>query len=181
MRNRSVIDISALCLGLAAVAAGCTVPPPESTAPPIAAPEPATNPGTSDPATGTPPTSVPEMRGAELTEVPSPEGGMAAKVTLSGPETSIMAECVQQGFKPFFYTAVGENWVGCESAPNAAVGPAVDRPITLSQTPSPAGGIVQKLSLPGPQLAAVVACSQTGFVPFVYDAEGFSWIGCRSN
>ncbi|MBD2258724.1 hypothetical protein [Pseudanabaena sp. FACHB-2040] len=164
-----------ICLGIGVVlAVGCT-PPQSSTQPDAGTPPPIS--GESTPA---PPMSGEGAAGLELVEESSPAGGTMAKVYLPGPETAVIVECEQEGFTPFFFIDVGEYWVGCQSEVNASVGPEVDQPIGLQEVSSPAGGMVQKLSIPGPQLSAAVGCEQDGFVPFLYDDEGATWVGCQA-
>ncbi|WP_155523586.1 hypothetical protein [Nodosilinea nodulosa] len=51
--------------------------------------------------------------------------------------------------------------------------------VFFGDVPSPAGGTVKQLRLPGPQSAALVTCDQEGFVPFAYSDTGMNWVGCQ--
>lgn len=51
--------------------------------------------------------------------------------------------------------------------------------ITFADAPSPDGGTMQQLTLPGPQSAVLVTCDQEGFIPFLYMDMGLNWVGCQ--
>lgn len=113
-------------------------------------------------------------------DVESPEGGMVKQLRLPGPETAAMVACDQEGFVPFTYSDTGMEWVGCQVPnPGDAVGPesALTEP-ELSDVPSPVGGTVSMVTIPGPQSAVSVLC-ETG-TPFVYEDQG-TWVGCQGS
>ncbi|HIK45687.1 MAG TPA: hypothetical protein IGR64_12510 [Leptolyngbyaceae cyanobacterium M65_K2018_010] len=118
---------------------------------------------------------------AVLTEIESPDGGAVKQLTLAGPEGSTLVTCDQEGFAPFTYSDMGLEWIGCQVPnPGDAVGPAssLTEP-TLAEVPSPVGGTVQQLTLPGPQSGVVVTCAE-GFAPFIYEDQG-TWVGCQAS
>jgi hypothetical protein len=111
-------------------------------------------------------------------DVESPAGGTVKELRLPGPETAAMVACDQEGFVPFAYSDTGMNWVGCQVPnPGDAVGPesALTEP-ELSDEPSPVGGTVSMVTIPGPQSAISVVCNSG--TPFVYEDQG-TWIGCQ--
>ncbi len=129
-------------------------------------------------------TPVPEEPGATIDvffgDVESPAGGTVKQLRLPGPETGVMVACDQEGFEPFAYSDMGMEWVGCQVPnPGDAVGPesALSEP-ELSDEPSPVGGTVSMVTIPGPQSAISVLC-ETG-TPFVYEDQG-TWIGCQGS
>ncbi|WOD37519.1 hypothetical protein [Nodosilinea sp. E11] len=133
------------------------------------------------PATETPDTEEP---GATIDvffgDVESPAGGTVKELRLPGPEAAAMVACDQEGFVPFAYSDTGMDWVGCQVPnPGDAVGPesALTEP-ELSDVPSPVGGTVSMITLPGPQSAISVVCDQG--TPFVYEDQG-TWIGCQGS
>ncbi len=46
--------------------------------------------------------------------------------------------------------------------------------------PSPVGGMIQKVYIPGPESAVAVTCVRPGFEPFFYTDQGENWVGCQS-
>ncbi len=48
----------------------------------------------------------------------------------------------------------------------------------LEDAPSPAGGTVKRLVVPGPQTSVLVVCDQDGFQPFLFTDQG-DWVGCE--
>lgn len=115
-----------------------------------------------------------------LTEVPSPEGGTVQQLTLPGPEAGVMVVCDQEGFVPFAYADSGIDWVGCQ-VPNPGDAVGAESSLTaavLNDMPSPMGGMVPQVTLPGSQTAIAVVC-EGDFMPFVYQDQG-DWIGCQA-
>ena len=113
-----------------------------------------------------------------LTEIASPAGGMVQQLTLPGPETGVMVTCDQEGFVPFAYSDMGMEWVGCQ-VPSAGGSVGAASTLTepeMAEVPSPVGGMVSQVTIPGPQSAMVVTCAIG--TPFMYDDQG-SWVGCQ--
>ena len=113
-------------------------------------------------------------------DIESPAGGTVKQLRLPGPETAVMVACDQEGFVPSAYSDMGLEWVGCQVPnPGDAVGPesALSEP-ELSDVPSPVGGTVSMVTIPGPQSAVSVLC-ETG-TPFVYEDQG-TWVGCQGS
>ncbi|WP_035991041.1 hypothetical protein [Leptolyngbya sp. KIOST-1] len=113
-------------------------------------------------------------------DVESPDGGTVKELRLPGPAAAAMVTCDQEGFEPFSYSDMGMDWVGCQVPnPGDAVGPesALSEP-ELSDVPSPVGGTVSMITIPGPQSAISVVCDQG--TPFVYEDQG-TWIGCQGS
>ncbi|MBE9138741.1 hypothetical protein IQ254_16325 [Nodosilinea sp. LEGE 07088] len=111
-------------------------------------------------------------------DVESPVGGTVKQLRLPGPQTGVLVACDQAGFVPFAYTDMGMNWVGCQVPnPGDSVGPesGLTEPV-IADVPSPVGGTVSQVTIPGPQSAIVVVC-ETG-TPFMYQDQG-TWIGCQ--
>lgn len=111
-------------------------------------------------------------------DVESPAGGTVKELRLPGPESAAMVACDQEGFEPFGYSDMGMDWVGCQVPnPGDSVGleSALSEPV-LSDVPSPVGGTVSQVIIPGPQSAISVVCN-TG-TPFVYEDQG-TWVGCE--
>ncbi len=111
-------------------------------------------------------------------EVDSPAGGTVKQLRLPGPEAAAMVSCDQDGFVPFSYRDSGIDWIGCQvPTPGSATGPAssLTEP-ELSDVPSPVGGTVSMITIPGPQSAISVVCN-TG-TPFLYEDQG-TWVGCQ--
>ena len=50
---------------------------------------------------------------------------------------------------------------------------------TLEEAPSPAGGTVKRLLVPGPQSSVLLTCDQGGFQPFLFTDQG-EWVGCEA-
>jgi hypothetical protein len=48
----------------------------------------------------------------------------------------------------------------------------------LTDVPSPVGGTVQQLTLPGPETSVLIVCDREGFEPFLFTDQG-NWVGCR--
>ncbi|MGF1519380.1 MAG: hypothetical protein ACFCVB_16485 [Nodosilinea sp.] len=133
-----------------------------------------------------PPTEAPgtEEPGATIDvffgDVESPAGGTVKELRLPGPEAAAMVACYQEGFEPFSYSDTGMDWVGCQ-VPNPGDSVGLESSLTepeLSDVPSPVGGTVSMITIPGPQSAISVVCD-TG-TPFVYEDQG-TWIGCQGN
>ncbi len=118
--------------------------------------------------------------GVYFGDVESPAGGTVKELRLPGPEAAAMVACDQEGFVPSAYSDMGMDWVGCQVPnPGDAVGP--ESTLTepeLSDEPSPVGGTVSLITIPGPQSAISVVCN-TGS-PFVYEDQG-TWIGCQGS
>ncbi|MEB3289724.1 MAG: hypothetical protein VKI82_07405 [Leptolyngbya sp.] len=111
-------------------------------------------------------------------EVASPAGGTVKQLTLSGPESAALVTCDQEGFVPFSYRDTGIDWVGCQVPnPNDPAGPtsALTEP-AFTAGPSPVGGTVSMITIPGPQSAIAVVC--TSGSPFLYEDQG-TWVGCQ--
>lgn len=127
---------------------------------------------------------MPEEPGATIDvffgDVESPAGGSVKQLTLPGPQSAALLACDQEGFVPFGFSDMGLDWVGCQvPTPGDAVGP--ESTLTepeLSDVPSPVGGTVSQVTIPGPQSSIVVACD-TG-TPFVYEDQG-TWVGCQGS
>lgn len=137
-----------------------------------------TSPDSADGPVGEP--MPPESAPVSLTEVPSPEGGTVQQLTLPGPEAGVMVICDQEGFVPFAYADSGMDWVGCQ-VPNPGDAVGAESTLTaavLDEVPSPMGGMVPQVTLPGPQTAIAVVC-EGDFMPFVYPDQG-DWIGCQA-
>ena len=49
----------------------------------------------------------------------------------------------------------------------------------LEDAPSPAGGTVKRLVVPGPQTSVLLACDRGGFQPFFFTDEG-DWVDCEA-
>jgi hypothetical protein len=81
---------------------------------------------------------------------------------------------------PFGYSDMGMDWVGCEVPnPDDTVGP--ESELTepeLSDVPSPVGGTVSMVTIPGPQSAISVLC-EIG-TPCIYEDQG-TWVGCQGS
>lgn len=111
-------------------------------------------------------------------DVESPAGGTVKELRLPGPEAAAMVACDQEGFVPFAYSDMGMDWVGCQvPTPGDTVG--LESSLTepeLSDVPSPVGGTVSMVIIPGPQSAISVVCN-TGS-PFLYEDQG-TWVGCE--
>jgi hypothetical protein len=113
-----------------------------------------------------------------LSDVPSPAGGTVKQVTLPGPETSVLVVCDRNGFEPFFFTDQG-NWVGCQTSAGTEPGtPSQLMEPVLSDVPSPVGGTVKQVTLPGPETSVLVICDRNGFEPFFFTDQG-NWVGCQ--
>jgi hypothetical protein len=111
-------------------------------------------------------------------DVESPAGGTVKQLRLPGPETGVLIACDQEGFVPFAYSDIGMEWIGCQVPnPGDSVGleSALSEPV-LSDVPSPVGGTVSQVIIPGPQSAISVLC-ETG-TPFLYEDQG-TWVGCQ--
>ncbi|MGB3200900.1 MAG: hypothetical protein WBA99_08355 [Nodosilinea sp.] len=156
--------VAALCL-IATV--GCTTP--------VEVLDP-NAPATEAPATEGPGATIDVFFG----DVESPVGGMVKQLRLPGPESGVMVACDQEGFVPFAYSDMGMDWVGCQvPTPGDTVGLESDiSEPELSEVPSPVGGTVSQVTIPGPQSAISVLC-ETG-TPFVYEDQG-TWIGCQGS
>ncbi|HZG38676.1 MAG TPA: hypothetical protein VEZ50_08345 [Nodosilinea sp.] len=113
-------------------------------------------------------------------DVETPDGSTVKQLRLPGPEAGVLVVCDQEGFVPFSYIDVGLEWVGCQvPTPGDTVG--AESTLTepeLSDVPSPVGGTVSQITIPGPQSAISVVC-ETGS-PFVYKDQG-TWIGCQGS
>jgi hypothetical protein len=112
--------------------------------------------------------------------VPGIDNGTVKQLTLPGPAVGVLVTCDQEGFVPFAYKDMGWDWVGCQvPKPGDPVGAesALTEP-ELSDVPSPVGGTVSQVTIPGPQSAISVLC-ETG-TPFVYEDQG-TWIGCQGS
>ncbi|MGB7311673.1 MAG: hypothetical protein WA939_01970, partial [Nodosilinea sp.] len=111
-----------------------------------------------------PETGVPTTEGPGATvdvffgDVESPVGGTVKQLRLSGPESGVLVTCDQEGFVPFAYSDTGMDWVGCQvPTPGDSVG--LESSLTepeLSDVPSPVGGTVSQVTIPGPQSAIAV-------------------------
>ncbi len=115
-----------------------------------------------------------------LADAEAPNGQTTQQLALGGPESAVLVTCDQEGFIPFTFTDLGVEWVGCEVPnPGDAVGPesSLSEP-SLDEVPSPVGGTVQQLTLPGPQSGVMVTCNE-GFAPFIYEDQG-TWVGCQA-
>lgn len=133
-------------------------------------------PSTEAPATEAPAATVDVFFG----DVESPAGGTVKELRLPGPEAAAMVACDQEGFVPFSYSDMGMNWVGCQ-VPNPGDSVGLESSLTepeLSDVPSPVGGTVSMVIIPGPQSAISVLC-ETG-TPFVYEDQG-TWVGCQGS
>ena len=60
----------------------------------------------------------------------------------------------------------------------AAPPPSATEP-TLEDAPSPAGGTVKRLVVPGPQTSVLLACDQGGFQAYFFTDQG-EWVGCEA-
>lgn len=113
-------------------------------------------------------------------DVESPDGGTVKQLRLPGPESAVLVTCDREGFVPFAYSDMAMDWVGCQTpTPDASV--ELESTLTepeLSNVPSPVGGTVSQVTIPGPQSAISVLC-ETGS-PFVYEDQG-TWIGCEDS
>jgi hypothetical protein len=49
---------------------------------------------------------------------------------------------------------------------------------SLTDVPSPVGGTVKQLTIPGPETSVLVTCDREGFEPFFFTDQG-NWVGCR--
>lgn len=116
---------------------------------------------------------------AELQDTPSPVGGTVKQLIVPGPETSVLVECDQDGFHPFFFTDQGD-WVGCEidSGREPGAESSLAEPV-MRDTEGPVGGTVSKVTIPGPEVSLLVSCATDGFVPFIFEDEG-TWAGCQT-
>ncbi len=47
----------------------------------------------------------------------------------------------------------------------------------LEDVPSPVGGTVKQVTIPGPETSVLVVCDQAGFEPFFFTDQG-NWVGC---
>ncbi|MGG6237398.1 hypothetical protein ACQ4N7_02070 [Nodosilinea sp. AN01ver1] len=133
-------------------------------------------PETETPATEAPGATIDVFFG----DVESPAGGTVKQLRLPGPESAVLVTCDQEGFVPFAYSDTGMDWVGCETTTpddTAALESTLTEP-ELSDVPSPVGGTVSQVTIPGPQSAVSVLC-ETGS-PFVYEDQG-TWIGCQGS
>lgn len=112
--------------------------------------------------------------------VPNVENGSVKQLTLPGPAVAVLVTCDQEGFVPFGYKDMGWDWVGCQ-VPNpgdpVGAGSNLTEP-ELSDVPSPVGGTVSQVTIPGPQSAIAVVCNQGS--PFVYEDQG-TWVGCQGS
>ena len=111
-------------------------------------------------------------------DVESPAGGTVKELRLPGPEAAAMVACDQEGFEPFAYSDMGMDWIGCQ-VPNPGDSVGLESASTepeLSDVPSPDGGTVSMIIIPGPQSAISVVCDQG--TPFVYEEQG-TWVGCE--
>ncbi len=67
-------------------------------------------------------------------------------------------------------------------SPNGQAGATTDPPsaavLVLEDAPSPVGGSVKRLVLPGPESSVLVVCDRHGFQPFLFTDQG-EWIGCE--
>ncbi|HEY9648947.1 MAG TPA: hypothetical protein V6C88_21390, partial [Chroococcidiopsis sp.] len=50
----------------------------------------------------------------------------------------------------------------------------------MRPVPSPVGGTIQKVYIPGPESAVAVTCVRPGFEPFFYADQGENWVGCQT-
>ncbi|MGB3136142.1 MAG: hypothetical protein WBG38_08060 [Nodosilinea sp.] len=131
-----------------------------------------------------PSTGTPAIEGSAATtdvffgDVESPDGGTVKQLRLPGPQSAALVACAQEGFEPFAYSDTGVDWVGCQ-VPNPGDTVGLESPLAepeLSDVPSPVGGTVSQVTIPGPQSAISVLC-ETGS-PFVYEDQG-TWVGCE--
>ncbi len=115
-----------------------------------------------------------------LSEVQSPVGGLVKQVTIPGPETSVLVACDREGFEPFFFTDQG-SWVGCQISNGAEPGSIsrLTEPM-LTDVPSPVGGTVKQVTIPGPETSVLMACREPEFRTFFFVNQG-SWVGCARN
>lgn len=115
-----------------------------------------------------------------LGNVESPVGGTVKQVTVPGPEISVLVNCDQAGFVPFFFTDQGD-WVGCQIVAGTDAGPqsALTEPV-MNEVTSAVGGTVMQVTIPGPETSVLVVCGEAGFVPFFFTDQG-DWIGCQTN
>lgn len=113
-------------------------------------------------------------------DVEAPDGGTVKQLRLPGPQSAALVACDQEGFEPFTYSDMGMDWIGCQvPTPGDTVG--LESSLTepeLSDVPSPVGGTVSQVTIPGPQSAISVIC-ETGS-PFMYTDQG-TWIGCEGS
>ncbi len=147
-------------------AVGCTTP--------VEVLDPEAPPSTEAPATGAPAATIDVFFG----DVESPAGGTVKELRLPGPQSAALVACDQDGFVPFGFSDMGLDWVGCQvPTPGDAVGP--ESTLTepeLSDVPSPVGGTVSQVTIPGPGDSIVVNC-EVG-TAFVYEDQG-TWVGCQ--
>ncbi|MGB5757571.1 MAG: peptidoglycan-binding domain-containing protein [Acidimicrobiales bacterium] len=113
-----------------------------------------------------------------LEDASSPAGGTVKRLVVPGPQASVLLECDQGGFQPYFFTDQGE-WIGCEAVAGTDPGPDSSlTEATLNDVESPAGGTVKQLTIPGPQTSVLVACAANGTSPFLFTDQG-TWVGCQ--
>jgi len=76
-------------------------------------------------------------------------------------------------------TSVPISTPGEEATPTGGIDDphGVDEP-SLANVPSPVGGTVKQVIVPGPEISVLVACDQAGFEPFFFTDQG-DWVGCR--
>ncbi len=133
------------------------------------------------PSTETPGSEAPVANiGVFFGDTESPAGGTVKELRLPGPEAAAMVACDQEGFVPFAYSDMGMDWVGCQ-VPNPGDSTGPESSLTepeLSDVPSPVGGTVSMITIPGPQSAISVVC-EIG-TPFVYEDQG-TWVGCQGS
>lgn len=76
-------------------------------------------------------------------------------------------------------SSVEENNSEAPDTETPAMGETASDSVSWDEVESPAGGTVKQLTLSGPEVAAMVACDQQGFVPFSYRDTGLDWVGCQ--
>lgn len=140
-------------------------------------PSPSAPPTNSGDAAPTAPATA-SVTGVTFGDAESPVGGTVKKVTLSGPETSVMVRCDQGGFEPFVFTDQG-TWVGCQLPLDTTAGTesTLTEPV-FGAVPSPVGGTVGQITIPGPQSSVILECIGD-FTPFLFTDQG-TWVGCQS-
>ena len=123
--------------------------------------------------------STPDAAAPVLEDVQAPDGGTVKQLSIPSAATSVLVECDQTGFEPFFFTDQG-SWVGCQTISGAEPRPGSDlTEPTMSDTESPVGGTVKLVTVPGPESSVLLACGAEGLEPFFFTDQG-SWVGCQS-